>query len=69
MLESVVPIFLTVSAILTCLLQLWTGFAVAGLLGDNALIDRRTAPGPYWFMMAFQTLVLIGMPILIALAG
>ncbi len=67
MIETVVPILLAVSAVTTYLLQLWTGFAVAGLTGDNALVDRRTKPGPYWFIMAFQTLVMFGIPILIAL--
>ncbi|MCM2372615.1 hypothetical protein [Aporhodopirellula aestuarii] len=69
MLETVVPILLAVSAIVTYFLQLWTGFAVAGISGENALVDRRKQPGPYWFLMAFQTLCLIGIPILIALSN
>lgn len=69
MVESIVPIFLVASAALTYILELWTGFAVAGWSGENALVDRRTKPGPYWFVMAIQALVLVGVPTLIALAG
>jgi hypothetical protein len=45
------------------------GFAVAGWPSENALIDRRAQPGPYWFVMALQTFILIGIPTLIAFAG
>ncbi|TVP96814.1 MAG: hypothetical protein EA381_16540 [Planctomycetaceae bacterium] len=60
---------LALSAVLTYVLELWTGFAFAGWLGDYALIDRRAAPGPYWFVMAVQTLVLFGVPALIAFSN
>lgn len=69
MIETIVPILLATSAIITYVLQLWTGFAVAGWQGENALIDRRTRPGPYWIIMAFQTVVLILVPVLMAVTN
>ncbi|NNE00567.1 MAG: hypothetical protein HKN47_24905 [Pirellulaceae bacterium] len=65
---TIATFFIAVSAVLTYILQLCTGFAVAGWTGDHALIDRRKKPGPYWFVMALQTLLLIIVPTLIALA-
>jgi len=51
---------------LTYALELWTGFAVVGWPGENALIDRRTKPGPYWLVMAVQTTLLIVILVLMA---
>ncbi|TWT65083.1 hypothetical protein [Allorhodopirellula solitaria] len=55
--------------VLTYLLQLWSGFAVAGISGDQVLVDRRTRPGPYWFIMAIQTMILVVAPILVGMWG
>jgi len=60
---------LAVSAVLTYLLELWTGFAVAGWAGDQAIVDRRVSPGPYWFVTTVQTLVLIGAPAMVAFSN
>ena len=67
MLDTVVPIFIAVSAVVTYILELWTGFAVASFQSSNPLVDRRTKPGPYWFVMAVQTMVLIIVPIIVAM--
>lgn len=47
-------------AVVTYFLQLWSGFAVAGMMGDNMLVDRRTKPGSYWLIITLQTLILLG---------
>ena len=67
MISDYVPAILGVIAIATYILQLWTGIAVAGWAGDQSLIEREKSPGPYWFVMALQTAVLIAIPVLIAL--
>ncbi|MCA9137698.1 MAG: hypothetical protein KDB00_13095 [Planctomycetales bacterium] len=67
MTETVVQIVIATSAIGTYIFELWTGLAVAGWQGENAIIDRRSKPGPYWFVIAVQTMVLIIVPVLIAL--
>lgn len=67
MISDYVPAFLGVVAIVTYILELWTGIAVAGWSGEQSLIEREKKPGPYWFVMALQTMVLIVVPILIAM--
>ena len=69
MIADYVPAILGVVAIATYILQLWTGFAVAGWAGDRSLIERAKSPGPYWFVMVLQTAVLIVISVLIALNG
>ena len=67
MISEYVQAILGVIAIATYLLQLWTGIAVAGWAGDQLFVEREKSPGPYWFVMALQTAVLIAIPVLIAL--
>ncbi|MEZ6086992.1 MAG: hypothetical protein R3C05_02950 [Pirellulaceae bacterium] len=69
MVESSIPIFIALSVILIYILELCAGFAVLGWPNQNALIDRRTTPGPYWFVMTVQAFLLIGFPAFIAFAG
>ena len=69
MIADYVPAILGIIAIATYILQLWTGIAVAGWSGNHSLIERAKAPGPYWFVMALQTAVLIAIPVLIAMNG
>ncbi|TWU17946.1 hypothetical protein [Allorhodopirellula heiligendammensis] len=54
-------------AIVTYFLQLWSGFAIAGISGNNMLVDRRTKPGPYWFIMALQTVIFFAIAIVTTL--
>ncbi|TWU36213.1 hypothetical protein [Novipirellula artificiosorum] len=65
---DLVPACLCFSVVLTYILQLWTGIAIAGWPTEKSLVYRSKKPGPYWFIMAFQTLVLIGVPVLLAFA-
>lgn len=44
--------------VVTYFLQLWSGFAIAGISGSNALVDRRTKPMLYWFIIVLQTIIL-----------
>ncbi|MEM9644381.1 MAG: hypothetical protein AAF989_05265, partial [Planctomycetota bacterium] len=44
----------------TYLLEILTGIAVAGWAGDHSMIHRSEQPGPYWFVMLFQTVLLFG---------
>ena len=67
MVADYVPMILGVVAMATYVLQLWTGIAFAGWSGDQSLIERDKRPGPYWFVMTLQTLVLIVVPVLIAM--
>lgn len=67
MVADYVPTILAIIAVATYILQLWTGVAVAGWSGDKSLIQRELSPGPYWFVMALQTLVIFGVPLLIAM--
>ncbi len=62
-----VPAILGIVAIATYVLQLWTGFAVAGWSGEQSLIERAKSPDSYWFVMASQAAVLIEISVLIAL--
>ncbi|QEG39436.1 hypothetical protein [Roseimaritima ulvae] len=48
--------------LLTFSIELWTGIAVKGWSGDQALVHRDRHPGPYWFVMALQMVVLFGIP-------
>lgn len=67
--EFVATFILPALFLATYLLQLILGFAVAGMTSDNILVDRRTKPGHYWFIMALQTLVLFGIPLVLSLSG
>ncbi len=69
MISDYIPVILGVVAIVMYIVQLWTGIAVAGWAGDQALIDRAKNPGPYWFVMVLQTAVLIAIPALIVMYG
>lgn len=51
--------FVGVMIVVTYLLELWTGCAIAGWAGGNAIVRRDESPGPYWFAMAMQTAVLV----------
>ncbi len=52
--------FLYAMALLTFAIELWTGIAVKGWAGDQAMVYRDQHPGPYWFVMALQAVVLGG---------
>ncbi len=58
------------SIVFFCILvaEFWTGFAVIGFSGDDMLIDRKKSPGPYWLVMAIQTAIGVGLPLLLAFA-
>ena len=64
-----VPIILGIAAICIYVVQLWTGVAVIGGSGEQPLLERNKRPGPYWFVMAIQTLVLFVVPVLIYFFG
>lgn len=49
-------------------LQLLTGFAVIGWTGDNMVVERETAPGPFWFAIVLQTLIALGLSSLITVS-
>jgi hypothetical protein len=59
MLHSIAIYFIAGSMVVTFLLELWTGCAIAGWTGDKSVIERAKSPGPYWFVMALQTTVLV----------
>ena len=65
MVSDYIPIVLGIIAVATYVLQLWTGIAFAGWSGEQSLIERAKNPGPYWFVMALQTLVLVAIPVFI----
>ncbi len=67
MIADYMPPILAVVAVATYVLQLWTGVAVAGWAGDQSLIEREKSPGPYWFVMILQTLVIIFVALLVLL--
>lgn len=69
MIEPFIPAFLFCMLIITYLLELWSGFAFSGWASKNMLVEREKSPGPYWFIMALQTIVLITIPLLIAFSG
>lgn len=69
MIESFIPAFLFCMLIITYLLELWLGFAFSGWASKNMLIERAEKPGPYWFIMSLQTVVLITIPLALALMG
>lgn len=51
--------FIGLMGIVTYILELWTGCAIAGWAGDKAIVQREKSPGPYWAVMALQTAILI----------
>ncbi len=57
--DLLIPVFLFCMFILTYMLELWTGFAFSGWANKNMLVHREKSPGPYWFIMCLQTIVLI----------
>lgn len=65
MIADYMPPILAIAVVATYVLELWTGIAVAGWSGDYSLVEREKSPGPYWFVMILQTLVLIVVPVLI----
>ncbi len=50
-------------------LELFTGCAIIGWAGDNMVVERQKAPGPYWFAITLHCLVGIGLPIVIMFAS
>lgn len=58
MLHEIAIWFIAAMTIVTYALELWTGCAVAGWKGDNTIITREQSPGPYWFVMIAQTILL-----------
>ena len=65
MIENYVPAFLIAIAIVTYVLELWTGIAMAGWSGEKSLVYRQKTPGPYWFVMFLQTAIFLGVPALL----
>lgn len=59
MIADYVPYFLAFMGIATYVLQLWIGVAFVGWAGDFSFVDRETRPGPFWFVMALQTVLLL----------
>lgn len=55
--------FLYAMGLLTFVLELSTGIAVKGWAGDRALVFRDQHPGPYWFVMGLQSVVLFGISV------
>ena len=64
MMHTIAIYFIGASAVVTFLLELWTGCAIAGWTGDRSIIQRSKSPGPYWFVMALQVAI-IGFAIVI----
>lgn len=60
--------FLAAMSVVTYILELWTGIAVAGWAGDKSLIERATKPGPYWFVMVLQAAIVFGIATLMELS-
>ena len=58
-------ILFALCAVLTIVLELVTGVALMGWVGDRIVVDRRKNPGPYWITMSLQILITIGLPLLI----
>ena len=69
MIDSVVPAFLFCMLIITYLLELWLGFAFSGWASKNMLVERAEKPGPYWFIMTLQTIILFAIPFVLAFSG
>jgi hypothetical protein len=44
-------------------LELYTGFAVAGWPGDGMVLDRTKTPGPFWFVLVLQIIIVVGVPL------
>ena len=65
---NMIAIALSIVAICVLVAELWTGFAVCGLSGDDLVIDRRKSPGPYWFMMSLHGVASVAIPLLAAAA-
>lgn len=66
MMASVALFVMALLLAATFAMELWFGIAVMGWSGDRAIVHRDKSPGPYWFVMAVQTFVLIVLPILYA---
>jgi hypothetical protein len=45
--------------------QLYLGIAICGF-GPRDVIRREKSPGPYWFVMAVQVFIAIGILLLVA---
>ena len=58
-------VFFIMAGIGIIVLELFTGFALMGWSGDNAVVSRETAPGPYWFTMALHIAVGIVLPLVV----
>ncbi len=59
------------SIVSSCVLaaEFWAGIAVdGGTFGDDMVVEREKAPGPYWFTMAIHTAIGVGVPLLSILA-
>ena len=59
MMHTIALYFIGASMIVTFLLELWMGCAIAGWTGDNSVIQRSKSPGPYWFVMILQSAILV----------
>ena len=46
-------------------MELFTGCALVGWSGDNVVVEREKAPGPYWFTVALHSFVGIAMPLVV----
>lgn len=40
-------------------LELYTGFALIGIAGDEMLVDRRKHPRQYWFSLVIQSMIMV----------
>lgn len=56
---------LTVVSLMTLGAEFYFGVAVVGWQGDDIVVDRRKAPGPYWAWMTLHTTIGIGLPVLL----
>ena len=57
MIEDYVLWFLTFSAMGTYVMELWSGVAVWGHIGQWTIVMRSESPSWYWFVMLIQTMV------------
>ncbi len=51
--------------VLTIVLELWLGFAVAGWAGNKIVVDRSKSPGPFWVAIFIHVLIVFGIPVLV----
>ena len=52
-------------SLLIIVMELLTGCALVGWSGDNVVVEREKAPGPYWFTVALHSFAGLAVPLVI----